>query len=309
MRFGRLDLNLLVALDRLLTHGSVTQASEELHLTQSAMSSALRRLRDYFNDPLLVQIGRQMQLTPRAEALRQPVRAVLLQIETAITAGAEFDPTTSTREFRIILSDYTLNVLAPIALALASQEGANVRFKLLAQVRDPQEIIERGDADMVIAPGILLSPEHPVEALYRDEFVAVAWSQGPFGSGCLSSEQYLAAKHLIMIPQVGIPTATADVLAKLDLHRDFDVECYSFSALAPLVVGTARIATVHRALALQAIRWLPLTVHPLPFESPGVVEHLQWHRHMTQDPGLVWLRSLLHRAADQLKRDIDPSTP
>lgn len=301
MRFGQLDLNLLVALDRLLTHESVTAAGDEMHLTQSATSSALRRLRDYFQDPLLVQVGRRMQLTPRGLSLRQPVREILIQIELAITSDLQFNPRTSTHEFRIILSDYVMNVLGPAALAAAAREQARVRFKFLPQVRNPQAIIERGDADLLIAPSFLLSSDHPSEALYQDEFVVLAWSEGKYGSGELTRSRYLEAKHLLMVPQAGTSTAGADFLSKFDIDRHFEVECYSFSALAPLVVGTNRIATVQGALAHQAKQWLPLCSYPLPFEVPPVVEHLQWHRHMTLDPALKWLKELLHRAVRELE--------
>jgi len=304
MRLGTLDLNLLVALDRLLTHRSITKAGDEMHLTQSAMSSALRRLRDYFGDPLLVQVGRQLQLTPRAEALQRPVRDILVQIENAVSSGLEFDPSASGRDFRIVLSDYTLNVLAPLALALAAQENAKVRFRFLAQVHDPHLIIERGDADLLIAPGILTSPDHPTEELYSDRFVAVAWSEGRYGRGCtLDLDSYLAAKHILMVPPVQITTFQTDFMFKLGIQRDIDVECYSFAAMAPLVIGTDRIATVHAGLIKALAGHLPLTVHKLPFDAPCIVEHLQWHRHMTQDPALIWLRGLFTRAAAPLNNN------
>lgn len=303
MRFGRLDLNLLVALDRLLTYRSVTQASDEMHLTQSAMSSALRRLRDYFDDPLLVQVGRQMQLTPKAESLRQPLREILVRIESAITSDLDFDPQTSKREFRIVLSDYTLQVLAPRVLAEAARQQASVRFKWLAQVRDPGAVIDRGDADLIIAPDILLSAEHPSEALYGDDFVALAWAEGRYGQAPLTLERYLEARHVVTIPQVGTSSVVVTGLAKRGLRLEVDVECFSFSALAPLLVGTDRIATVHGALADQALRWLPLVLHPLPFDPPRIVEHVQWHAQLGQDPALRWLRGLLSVAASALHRE------
>lgn len=96
MRFQRLDLNLLVALDALLTERSVSLAAERICLSQSATSSALGRLRDYFGDDLLILRGRQMVLTARAELLVEPVRAVLDQIHRTIAVTPPFDPATST---------------------------------------------------------------------------------------------------------------------------------------------------------------------------------------------------------------------
>jgi LysR family transcriptional regulator, nod-box dependent transcriptional activator len=81
MRFNRLDLNLLVALDHLLHLRSVSGAAERLNMTQSAMSNALLRLRQYFDDDLLVKVGRRLELTPRGEALKDAVRDVLVRVE------------------------------------------------------------------------------------------------------------------------------------------------------------------------------------------------------------------------------------
>lgn len=102
MRFNQLDLNLLAALDILLEEQNITRAAERLHMTQSATSCVLGRLRTYFEDELLVQVGRKMQPTPYALELAKPVREVLLTIRGSITTKQVFDPTNSKRHFRLI---------------------------------------------------------------------------------------------------------------------------------------------------------------------------------------------------------------
>ena len=92
MRYHKLDLNLLTALKALLAEKNVTRAGESVHVTQSAMSGILARLRDYFGDPLIVQIGRKMELTPLAESLVEPVNDVLLRIDATIATRPEFNP-------------------------------------------------------------------------------------------------------------------------------------------------------------------------------------------------------------------------
>src|SRR5687767_5141559 len=106
MRFERLDLNLLVALDVLIEERSVSVAANRLFLSQPALSGALNRLREYFNDELLVQSGRQMILTPKAEELRAPVREALMFIRSRITTPSDFDPATAQRKFILVASDY-----------------------------------------------------------------------------------------------------------------------------------------------------------------------------------------------------------
>jgi len=105
MRYQRIDLNLLAALDALLAERNVTRAAERMHMTQSAMSGVLSRLRDYFEDPLLVPVGRSMQLTPRAESLIQPVRDIILQVDATLGVKPDFKPAEARRHFTAIASD------------------------------------------------------------------------------------------------------------------------------------------------------------------------------------------------------------
>ena len=91
VRYHKLDLNLLTALKALLAEKNVTRAGEAVHVTQSAMSGILSRLRDYFGDPLIVQVGRKMELTSLAESLVEPVNDVLLRIDATIATRPEFN--------------------------------------------------------------------------------------------------------------------------------------------------------------------------------------------------------------------------
>src|SRR3546814_19494155 len=104
MHFRGLNLNLLVSLDALLTEKSVSRAAEKLHITQPAMSASLQRLRQYLSDPLLHQVGRKFELTPRALAMSMPVKDLLLQIDAQLNADQSFDPLTSKRTFRLAMS-------------------------------------------------------------------------------------------------------------------------------------------------------------------------------------------------------------
>src|SRR3954464_7975342 len=111
MRYQRIDLNLLIALDALLAERNVTRAAERMHMTQSAMSGVLARLREYFDDQLLVPVGRAMKLTPRAESLIEPVRDILLKVDSTLGVRPEFEAATAQRHFVLIASDYVSNVL------------------------------------------------------------------------------------------------------------------------------------------------------------------------------------------------------
>ena len=169
MRFDGLDLNLLVALDILIDERNVSTAADRLCLSQSAMSSALKRLRDYFEDDLLVTCGRRMVLTPRAEDLASPVRNALLQIRSNVTRPQSFEPAVSERRFSIMLSDYMREVvLAPFLRDLAVT-APKLRFELWTPGDHPAEAIETGEVDLLINIDRYVSPHHPARLLLEDD--------------------------------------------------------------------------------------------------------------------------------------------
>ncbi len=311
MHFHKLDLNLLVALDTLLSLQSVSRAAEQLHMSQSAMSNALSRLRDYFDDELLVQIGRKMELTQRAEVLRDAVHDVLLRIDTTITAQPKFEPAKADRVFRICVSDYSMVTLIPSLLALAQSQASAVKFQLLPQVGQPDRALERGEADLLVVPNSFCSANHPKDILFQETFCCVVWSGSRIASsGKLDSEAYSQAGHVAMQPisyawssQVVMQppggssmSFEAGTMQKMGLERRVEVSTFSFVGAPSLVIGTERIATVHARLARMAERYLPVKLFPLPIALPPMEQAVQWHKYATQDPGLVWLRGLLSEA-------------
>jgi len=301
MRFNRLDLNLLVALDALLTELSITKAAERLNLSPSATSNALARLREYFDDELLVQVGRRMEPTPRAQGLQEAVRDVLVRVDSTIAIQPQFEPSKSDRVFRIFVSDYTQMVFVPHVLALASEERCTARFEFLPQVTNPHRSLERGEADLLIIPRGFLSPDHPQETLYTEDFVCVVWRDGALARGELTFERYLAAGHVVMQPPGNAGDSfEAWFVKRYGVTRRVAVTSYGFTALPVMIVGTDLIATVHARLAhaLRAAWPIELRTPPLPITS--MEQGLQWHKYRTQDPGLVWLRGLLKRAVARM---------
>lgn len=298
VRFNKLDLNLLVALDELLKERSVTRAAAALNMSASAMSNALGRLRDYFEDELLVQIGRKMELTPRAQGLQDVVRDLLLRIDSGIAAPPAFEPHTSDRTFRIFASDYTQLVLGPALMTLAARQKATVRFEFAPQVSEPHRYLERGEADLLIIPTGFISPDHPSEVLYRENFVCMVWRDGALAGGRLDFERYVAAEHVVMQPAGGRADAFEGwFLKRYGITRRVAVLTYSFITLPALLVGTDRVATVHERIARRLAGVWSLEIQPTPMAIDPMEQAMQWHKFRTNDPGLTWLRGLVANAA------------
>jgi len=301
MRFNRLDLNLLVALDAMLKERSISRAAERMHLSQSAMSNALARLREYFDDDLLVQVGRKLELTPRAESLQDAVRDVLVRIDTTIAASPEFIAAESTRVFRLLVSEYTSTVLMPLVLELAWKESKTVGFDLVPQTMEPDKLLTRGEADLLIIPNAWIASEHPSDALFEETYHCIVWEGNQRIGDTLSFDEYVSAGHVaVQFGPEKMPAFEGWFLKRFGIARRVEVTTTNMLAPLSLIVGTERIATVHSRLAKRAAQFLPIRILTPPIEIPALTQSMQWHKYRSQDPGTVWLRDLLHRAAKKL---------
>jgi LysR family transcriptional regulator, nod-box dependent transcriptional activator len=295
MDFSGLDLNLLVAADALFAERNVSRAGERLHLSQSATSGALGRLREAFRDPLLVQVGRKMTLTPLAEGLVEPVREFLLQAEGILHNCPEFDPATSTRRFRLMMSDYVETVVMTAALPRIERLAPKVTMELLSKIDVSSESLERGEIDLAITPTRYLSAKHPSEPLFDDEFVCVVWSGNQQVNDRISLDTYLKLGHIVV--RLGrlqqVPTIDEWFVEQFGHQRRIEVITTAFNLVPQLLIGTSRIATLHRRLATYYKQYLPLKLVTPPVEIPRLEESLQWHRSRDRDPGMAWLRATL----------------
>jgi LysR family transcriptional regulator, nod-box dependent transcriptional activator len=296
MDLGGLDLNLLVALDALFAEKSVSLAGERrLHLSQSATSGALARLREVFQDQLLVPVGRKMVLTPVAESLVEPVRAFLLQAEAILNNNPVFDPASSTRKFRLLMSDYVEMVLMSGALPRLEQLAPGIRFEFVSNVDGGFDALDRGEIDLSIVPSLRLTLEHPSEPLFEDEFVCVVWSGNSRVKSTISLDEYLAMGHIVVRFGKHQELTTFDewFMDRFGHERRIEVVTTAFNLVPQLLVGTSRITTMHRRLAISYQRYLPLKIMKPPFEIATLQESMQWHKSRDRDPGTLWLRSLL----------------
>jgi DNA-binding transcriptional LysR family regulator len=290
MRFDRLDLNLLVALDALLAERSVSLAADRICLSQSATSSALGRLRDYFADDLLVQKGRQMVLTARAEGLVEPVHAVLEQIRSTIAVPPPFDPATSDRTIRIMASDYITEVLLAAAMTDLQREAPGMRFEIQSLSEALLESLERGAIDLLITIDYAISADHPSQILFEDDYVVVGWNGNPAMAGPMTRELYFELGHVTARFGRARVSAFEDwFVRRQKRQRRVEIVTHSFLSLPGLVIGSDRIATMHRRLATRMAAYLPLILREVPMSIPPIREAIQWHISSNNDPVIRWV--------------------
>jgi LysR family nod box-dependent transcriptional activator len=307
MHLNGLDLNLLVVLDALFTERNVTRTSERIHLSQSATSAALGRLREFFEDDLLIPVGRKMVLTPRAEGLVQPVHDLILRTKALIGPDSSFDLRQTTRNFKIMMSDYAATVLMPEIVARMEGQAPGVTLEILSLLDSPLSAVERGDIDLLIFPReAVRASHHPCEDLFHENYVCIAWMKNALVGNKMSLKQYLAMGHVGF--KSGLqeaPTLDTSAVEKLGYRRRIEVYATAFNLVPELVVGTKRIATVHRRLAIKHAAFLPIKLVEPPIDIPPFTEAIYWHKYRDADLGIRWLRKLIHEAAKVI--DATPS--
>jgi DNA-binding transcriptional LysR family regulator len=287
------DLNLLPLLDALLGERHVTRAAERVGLSQPAASRGLGRLRVLLDDPLLVRAGTGLALTPRAEAVRDPVRRALGIVEGAIAKPATFDPAVARRTVRIVTDDYSGFVLLPrlVERLTRTAPGFDV-WAVPAGGSLGVEPLVRGDIDFLIAPlGRLpqLPPGIRVETLFSERFMCVVQRGHPLARKA-TLERFVAARHAFVAPGGSRGGPVDDALAGRGKERRIALALPHFLVMPFVVAASDLVLTVGERVARTYAGLLPITVFEPPLAVPGFTVGMFWHEKVEHDPALGWFR-------------------
>lgn len=289
-----MDLNLLVALDALLTEGSVTGAAQRLDLSVPAMSRTLNRIRVMLDDPLFVRAGRGLVTTPRAEQLRQPVRLLLQQAEQLLHPPEKVDIATLRRVFTIRADDGTVALLAPILTAKMAQLAPKVSLRFIAQGQQDVQALREGMVDLDIGVIEDLGPEIVRQTLFQDHYIAVMNQNNPLCASIdLSAQAFAAARH-VTVSRRGLLSGLVDLaLAKQGLSRHVAVVTYSFAEAILITRETDLVATVPALLTRPMQQGV--SCYPLPLDTPSISISQAWHPRFQSDPEHQFLRQLIYQ--------------
>ncbi|WFU51774.1 MULTISPECIES: transcriptional regulator NodD1 [Sinorhizobium] len=301
MRFKGLDLNLLVALDALMTERNLTAAARTINLSQPAMSAAVARLRTYFHDDLFTMIGRELVPTPRAERLAPAVREALLHIQISIISWDPFCPAQSDRRFRIILSDYAALVFFEKVVERAAREAPAVSFELLPLADNYDDCLRRGDADFLIFPELFMSRTHPRARLFDETLVCVGCRSNKQLSERLTLEEYMSMGHVaVKFGNTRTPSIEEWYLLEHGFKRHIEVVVQGFSMIPSMLSGTDRIATMPLRLVKYFAKTIPLRIVELPLPLPTFTQAVQWPALHNGDQASLWMREVLFQEASRI---------
>jgi DNA-binding transcriptional LysR family regulator len=299
-----LDANLVLALHALLQARSVSRAAERVGVGQPAMSHALKRLRERFDDPLLVRgDGRLMQLTPRALELADLAQQGAEAIARVFAEPAAFDPATSTRRFRVASSDAMNLNLLPGLLARLAQQAPGVDLELPITGPNVAVALDDGRLDLAIGRWDVAPLGLRRRRLYRERLVSVVRADHPQVGETLDLPTFLALPHMLVAPR-GTPRGVIDeALERLGHQRRIAVVLQSFLAAMIVVAGSDHVLTLPLRAVQRLQGKLALRVLTPPLELPGFELHQVWHERDHHDPAHRWLRSLV---ASVLQADDEP---
>lgn len=289
------DLNLLITLDVLLDEGSVARAARRLHLSPSAMSRALARLRDTTGDPLLVRAGRGLVPTPRALELRGKVHGLVQDVEAVLRPDAQLDLKQLTRTFTLRMSDGFVENFGPRLLASTAQQAPGVRLRFVQKTDKDSTPLREGSVDLETGVvGDEASPELRTRALFKDRFVGAMRAGHPLSAGKITLVRYANARHILITRRDRGGGLVDDALAATGRQRDIATSVSGFSAALALARGSDLIATVpeRHTGGLRA----GMHTFALPFAMPPITVSMLWHPRMDADAAHRWLRGCMLEA-------------
>jgi DNA-binding transcriptional LysR family regulator len=294
------NLNLLVPLDVLLRTRNVTRAGQELHLSQSATSDILARLRKTLRDPLLVRHGRELVLTPYAEALQEQLHDALSLIGQLITQRPDFDPTVDERRFTIVASDYVATVVLGRLLAELATHSPAVTVDLQPLRDGFEQRIRRDEVDvLLVSDGVSrgLLDQMPQERVFEDRFMLCAWRDNTAVQPNMSISEFEALPYVQY--GMGREAGLADrSLEWLSIRPKVELRTESQLLVPLLLTKTPLVAFVPKRLAQMMQTPAELKIIEPPFDLPPIRQSAIWHPRRNLDPAHRWLRDRLRLAAD-----------
>lgn len=292
---GRLDLNLLLTLDALLTERNVTRAAERLSFSQPAVSIQLAKLRDFFGDPLLLPGPRGMRPTARAENLREPLRQALEALHGAISPAKPFNPADAVHTWRVAATDYAESTIVLPALRGLRMAAPAARLAVVEMV--PTRIArqaEQGEIDLAFHTTEGSPPGLRRRVLFKERYVLAGRAGHPRLKRRPTLKQFCQLEHVMVSPDGGGFLGVTDkALANLGVVRKVVLSVPHFLFVRSVLANTELVAMLPERLVRDS---RDLNVVEAPVDVPGYEMSMLWHERAHRDPAHQWLRESIAAA-------------
>lgn len=306
----RLDLNLLLVFHHLVRLGRVSRVAQALGMSQPAVSSALGRLRQALGDELFLRTQKGMEPTPYALQLAEPVALALDNLQQALNVRASFEPATSTRHFRLAMTDVGEMYFLPVLMDAMARAAPGVTFEVASVTQASlKEDMASGRIDLALGLLPQLQAGFFQQALFRQPYVCLMRTGHPLASGPqLRLQDFTAAEH-VRVLAAGTGHGRVDAaLARHGVHRRVRLTVPHYVALGDVLGHSDLLATVPERFAQRVLTPFGLTLRPLPVEVEDSAIHQFWHGRLHRNPGHQWLRlQIATLFGDRLQTDEAPA--
>lgn len=288
-----MDMRLLTVFDEVYKTRSVTRAAENLDIPQTSVSLALARLRRQFNDPLFVRTAEGMVPTPHAADLLQPLRQALELLRVATRQQVVFEPASSTRHFRISMTDVSHLEFLPQLIHRVAKVAPGIHIEVLRISSDTRRLLENGDCDLAVGFMPELEAGFYQQQLFEQGFACVVRKTHPRVEKRLTMAMFKRERHVaITAPGTGHELLQQQ-LGRMGVERQVALSLPTLPGLGNLLAQSDLIATVPERVAQMLVRIAAVKSLSPPFEMTAFAIKQHWHERFHHDPANRWLRSLL----------------
>ncbi len=300
MNLHEYDLNLLTIFDMIFVERHLTKAGEKLKMSQPAMSQALKKLRDTFDDQLFVRSGKELIPTNCANRIAPGIRDIVKLAKNTFLDREDFDPCESHRTFRIAMSDYTEMVILPVLFKKLQKVAPGIRLesKHLSQT-NYRTILESDELDIILGCSLTFGANIYQQSLFTDEEVLVVRKDSPVLKEPLTQERYATLKHA-QFEWFEEANLIDRQLKCQKLQRNIVLEVQHEMVLPLILRDSELVINIPRRMAIVFKEFLPLEILELPFQVSHYYLCQYWHQKNHLDPANKWLRQQIKQIADIL---------
>lgn len=299
------DNKLLYIFVEIYQHKSVSHAANVLAMTQPAVSIGLRRLRAHYDNPLFTRVGYEMQGTELADELYPKFLAAISSLEAVYSFTDDFEPSTATNMFSLMVSDIGDMILLPKLLDLSQQEAPYIAYNMSISHKNLKERMQQGGVDLAVG----FVPE--LEAGFYHKRLISQYNVGLVRAGhprlnSMKSDSmaYFGEKHIDVSNNEGEDSLVERELKSLSQKRHITVRLSNYLGLSRLLLSSDLVATVPKILAVQLCEDHDLQLFPLPFDFYNYPIFAYWHEKRHKDADHIWLRQQIFKAATLVQKEI-----
>ena len=308
MNLSKVDLNLFIVFDAIYTEANLTRAGQIVGITQPAVSNALARLRETFNDPLFVRTAQGMVPTPMAQNIIGPVRNALALLRTSVQESRIFNPQQANKTFRISMTDLTEAVILPPLFQRLRRLAPSVLIEsFLCKRRETTKELAAGRLDFAVDAPLNTDPQVRHVKLMQDRYVCALRQGHPLADSKLTLDSYLGMTHIHISSRRNGLGYVDLALGKMGVQRKVALRSQHYLMASQVLQQTDMVMTVPERFA----RRHQLRYQALPVDVPALETHLYWHESTDQDPANRWMREqiieLCERVVAEEERTLEPA--